>query len=1363
MDSRGLREVAAFMIALIISLPFYSSFALGGGNIRAVEVYGSEDANFNNHRDSNVMLPDDYIVVRTHAVVDEVAALKKGYLAIYLPTTLLSYGGAGESCANSVKYPGYMMCDYAQAPVSTWSPGENEGYVNLYQELSRAPETLIASQGFYFYVDTQPPVMSIKSATQLIPPGYLSITYNDGSGDRAFSGATGQECAGLNEVRLTIAEADDPVSSEEYTQDLADLNTGCSQIPAGNKTLRIPRTELISDFGAEFSEEVSICVDADDKLGQAQAQSCLAGNYFLDLKTPKPVPRPGGFEKSIGTVIGDPISSTDYVSFGQAIVVKANFTDDEGIANPLLDANYLNIDEDELRGAVRLTEIAHKYELTWQITVGTGDKTKPMGVKVADLKGNEFSDADFWTLSEMPQDELDNSAPVIKGIMRKGTINMLKATENSILVLLNDSDPLELSGVSGFGDKNVHLEATSPGHSVVSQSIKSCAQKGNSVPGVWECEFENVEVAGSDGSIVVFTVTGADDAGNPILQDAACAELDGCEAQLDNLPPSFVQIPEITNLASLSRGGKLKITTIARDETSGILPETGNARAYAKGPDCHMGTGEGIAATTCEENPGYPGEVTCTWGTASTGIGTVDTDCFGKQVYINIFDVAGNNESASVTVAASQSPYVDDTLIISNHYDPLDDRYYINRENNTISSTISASLISDVERVTANFDAYPNPTRVYEQSANTGGYRAQWYGDDDASTGMSLDDMGAGGIPDGNPFTVEISAVDDFGNGPGTGDADLYVDKTAPKFKSVEIVNSQDDFPQSVRRHSVRITAKIEEALSGISPGKTMLRTKDLNKNFNEGAGADSYAEADSCTMSAIEADTWECVWNFQNYNPESGNPPNKLYISTEDVAGNYKHSQQDNVFGLLEVYREGGAITPDQYWIVNVDDETGVSPKSINRNLLKPSFAPQNGFRTKIVAELSEDTGASPPPDLEVFLFRPRKCTSEQYPGQTLGTEWSVNNYIGDASTGEERHKIFFTLKLPALEEDWLKDEDNTEIKVNCQFEITNGDATQVYTNSVELENESFTFTLRQKIGVNIGQQNFKKIADHADEIETAKRWANNFKKILDFIVPACKAGAMALMISATASLVAGWMPFIGDSIRSVFFFAWKWWSPIHPLDVYKVKFWCEMATCQGSNIAGVGMSAMGVDTVLPGGVPVAGLLAGSPDPRENIWLSSIQIPTCLTGFYTYFQMKKTVLTAEDYCIRQQALMGKDMQCQRLSEEFSCIYSNAGSALIQLLASAVMSYITSLVVNYLVQKIMEAIGGELILCPTGGLAYEPYCYLYAMLDAGNYLDRISDTQDMINRYEGLDSAAAAPLPDMATPPDGDICGLTDC
>ena len=175
--------------------------------------------------------------------------------------------------------------------------------------------------------------------------------------------------------------------------------------------------------------------------------------------------------------------------------------------------------------------------------------------------------------------------------------------------------------------------------------------------------------------------------------------------------------------------------------------------------------------------------------------------------------------------------------------------------------------------------------------------------------------------------------------------------------------------------------------------------------------------------------------------------------------------------------------------------------------------------------------------------------------------------------------------------------------------------------------------------------------------------------------------------------------------------------------------------------------MSAMGVDTVLPGGVPVAGLLAGSPDPRENIWLSSIQIPTCLTGFYTYFQMKKTVLTAEDYCIRQQALMGKDMQCQRLSEEFSCIYSNAGSALIQLLASAVMSYITSLVVNYLVQKIMEAIGGELILCPTGGLAYEPYCYLYAMLDAGNYLDRISDTQDMINRYEGLDSAAAAPLP----------------
>ena len=103
--------IAAMMIALIISLPIYTSYVFAGGDIWQVRVNGKKGQN-GPLRPNNVLAPTDDLYVVTDAFNTNVNPLTKDYLKIRLDQW---YNYGSGNCADS-SVAGYSACAYQKSP-----------------------------------------------------------------------------------------------------------------------------------------------------------------------------------------------------------------------------------------------------------------------------------------------------------------------------------------------------------------------------------------------------------------------------------------------------------------------------------------------------------------------------------------------------------------------------------------------------------------------------------------------------------------------------------------------------------------------------------------------------------------------------------------------------------------------------------------------------------------------------------------------------------------------------------------------------------------------------------------------------------------------------------------------------------------------------------------------------------------------------------------------------------------------------------------------------------------------------------------------------------------------------------------------
>jgi len=343
----------------------------------------------------------------------------------------------------------------------------------------------------------------------------------------------------------------------------------------------------------------------------------------------------------------------------------------------------------------------------------------------------------------------------------------------------------------------------------------------------------------------------------------------------------------------------------------------------------------------------------------------------------------------------------------------------------------------------------------------------------------------------------------------------------------------------------------------------------------------------------------------------------------------------------------------------------------------------------------------------------------------------------------------------MSAPGDNFLKNTNNEEIEITCTFDITNGDASRIFTDH-ELQNATVTLKFSKvKLGDNPGMRHLDKITDNADAIAYTEKWANNFKKILDFAVPLCEVGAGLMTAISALTLVLFWAPFgIGEFLKGVFLTAYNIWNTKFPLDVTSVKFWCNTVACTGTNWASAILPA-GTNSIL------AESISSFPDPRQNYWLSFFSLPPCVTGMYNYHQVKKVILKAESYCLIQQALVGKDLHCSDVKEDFDCLYGSP-NVILGILGSMIMG----LFVGWIMDLLIKAFAIDFVICNPAKIGLltnnAPECYAYVLVDAGSFVSRITDSKNMIKKHADLDSKLTLP-PNIVTPQTNDIyCGYNE-
>lgn len=735
---RKLRFVVIYVIFLIVSLPIYSSVVFG---IYADTPVASGNDNLPDFRRNTDVL---HVTITNIDFQNGYTQISKEYLLLW-PSS--SSPVAFTDCSDSVP----ATCNFVATQSNTYYPHKETGwYVKFYNDTERN-NYIGQSDTFDFYIDGNPPTITLQT-----PQGTTSGLKVPYKVEESSGGDASTLCSGIKEITIK-GEVKDSGSLVELNKTIIDVACTSNTYEHDKLSGQIISNDILkSSLGlGNKVYDLTICIEASDRLGQMPDESVCGDITGYDLKAPV-------IDDNSFSITKDGVSidnSNVYIKEDDDIVITIDVDEDSGV---IAIGNFSVINVDQGGNAVTCTGSDSTKTCTWNINVlGATSGSGTISITATDSFGN--SDMFPKTISI----KVDNDAPVVDSIKSDKVfpeidgISYVKENNNVMIALINETG-------SGFSTEKPLLNNVPPDTCIINSEA------------LWQCTWNDINFTGMDDSmleIISFELTGTDDVGNG-FDNSQCTT--ACYLTTDTTPPSVTNI-DINNGETISVGDDLRINVTFTETGSGFA---GTSATFANTTgNCNLNK----AADSCSAET--TGDLWCYW----TG-NVVDNTCMTEEINFIIEDRVGNKQSYPTSLSDAQAPNVINLTSFGDWIGPL----------NTFIAEINETG-SGIDKANVKLTGLGlNQKEADHCSPVTGIVSCYW-------ENVSCDNCG-------NTETLKLNVTDNAGNAaepytktfnvdvePATVEEDVFI-------QDIGSLRTQDDYIQSGDILDIKVKASDEKS-----------------------------------------------------------------------------------------------------------------------------------------------------------------------------------------------------------------------------------------------------------------------------------------------------------------------------------------------------------------------------------------------------------------------------------------------------------------------------------------------------------------------------------------------------------------------
>ncbi len=587
---RGImRQMALFMIVLVITIPFYTS-SVFAQTARVIRTSGADDVP--GYRKAN-----DYtkIVSEITPAAGDTFSSTDGRVH-FLPS---GYPRVFDSCEES---DGAYRCTWTSA--GTWTTDSLDGGTYQYEVWAKPTRGLCEGipgcrQVTRVTVDSVPArVVRMSAEPRASNGGPITVSYD--VEDTLGEGASG--CAGIGQVEVYYDR------ESIATQDVE--GTEC----------RVSGTIEIDTSGAENGNN-TLCVFVRDKLGQEDTsvetleRNCISvpkddtdpEAIEFDVRdatasTPLGFTRPGETPATVWALVRtsplfgpkDRVIHAGLATVASDIPLRCVPYDppEEETEEDSPDSGSLGLSEEEPTAGPIPDMWECRTPATFNINL-PGSASLELSLTIEDEAGNTH------TAAKTVNFEIDSDKPLVEAIVSQATYDgksYLGATNNTLSVLITEM-------TSGFAANNVRIRTPA------GEKQAECLQGGEEA--TWICSVSGISAAGSTGAHVPVSVSGADDSGQPLDGGRSVTMI------IDKDAPEIMHVeiinagPENPNKGFFTTGDTM-LVRVHIDELAGMQSKFSETSAAFLDAGQVTGLTEQISAAECGI---YEGEDhwTCAW------------------------------------------------------------------------------------------------------------------------------------------------------------------------------------------------------------------------------------------------------------------------------------------------------------------------------------------------------------------------------------------------------------------------------------------------------------------------------------------------------------------------------------------------------------------------------------------------------------------------------------------------------------------------------------------------------------------------------------------------------------------------------
>ncbi len=589
-----LKGTASFMIALILTLPIYSSFVFAGLKSNGY-ISGEDNIKGYYRRDENIDLHVDAWIIKDK-VYD-----------VITPSQVHLYNSnemAFNSCTD--KGDGTFHCTYhmtSSNPDYPEYPAQKDFSIQiaLYNDPTQYyPNGLYDSQTILrgAFDEEAPEIKSFTITPSITNGGNINFNYN--VYDHSYSPTDTNRCSGIKKLEF---------SYNETIFETVELNSQSNQCSASD-TISIP----INDIGEVEEGTIGVILTVYDNFNQ---ESSTVSQFDYDPNFPiidlESLEIKDIYGDSIEYIGNDPISGVN-ISF----VIDS---DDLDVNNVYGDISEINIDNIPSYNNKQATCVVFEegYKCSFEnVEVKLGQSTVvDITIEAYDLTGN----MDPTVLSQIDgiiYDGIGPSTTSIKTDNINGGISYAGAS-TTFTVELNED------GI-GIDKEDIILDLSNI-QTGLSKAADECTLSGSQ----WTCYWQDINSNQNDGEQTV-SLSGTDNLGNAITGTTSAT------VTVDKTAPQ-VTLP--TQVTAIGGGGAEAIPGyIKTGDTLDVtlnIEEKNDLIVYADFSSFNTATGQDKLEVGCNEKEGDNWE--CDWSSSSINV----PGDFTGSIIFNITDIAGNN------------------------------------------------------------------------------------------------------------------------------------------------------------------------------------------------------------------------------------------------------------------------------------------------------------------------------------------------------------------------------------------------------------------------------------------------------------------------------------------------------------------------------------------------------------------------------------------------------------------------------------------------------------------------------------------------------------------------------------------------